>query len=506
MRRLLVVVVVSASLFTLAATGVAAVPGAPVAALQEEPVEADAPAPASRVFLLGEAYAGDGYVLTVHAVRSAPSLHRPGFTEVRAGVHLHNDGSDPVVLPEHGGFDPTGTAGLYVADDRGNEWPLDVLHPLEGALNGSDVIVVEPGLSARWTAGFQVPVDRVAASRIVYEIGGVAVAEWDLASASVGVEFASPEATTIALGTSFPWDEDLRATVTGYGSRVCGDPSIESVAHIVTVTVAVDNAASREYVWPGVRFPEVPATAQWADGSSGRMSLETHVGSDPGLFRYLGAAGSLLPPEQVVERAFVMVAPRDGRFVDLSAQPSGIWLRPPAAGDGAVWVDLAGVAPTVGIDAAMCDLGELSAPIPYAYAPSPKFAVLGEGPFPDPEAQDREATTLLLNALAAAGIWFDGHGLTFNAVTAADLTAVAPTISWTAHTAGSSLPATVGTVWFDRRVANRNEFYAITRSASGTWFCSLMDAYATTVSFSGPTATSTAALCIPALGGDDDES
>jgi hypothetical protein len=502
-RRLLIVLVAAASFLAMGTVGVVLIPSH--AALQETTDDEEEPQPTiERVFQLGEAYPGDGYALTPHSIVSAASPDRPGFSEVRLDVHLLNTGTDPIELADFGLPDISGTVTLFVEDGGGETWPLDLLHPLDGSRPGSEVRALQPGLSARWTLGFEVPTPLVATAKLVLIEAGARVSEWDLATASVGVEFSPPSITTVTIGSSFPWDTEQRVTVTGIGSRVCGDPRIEPVAHIITVTMDVDNAASTEYRWPGLRFPDVPAIAQWSDGSSARVSLDTHVGTDDDLFRYFGGAGALLPPLDTTARAFVMAAPRDGRFVDIAALPAGMWLRPPAAGSEAIWLDLTGVAPSVGIDPALCDLGVLPAPIPYSYGPSPKFTVFGEGPFPDTAAQDLAAQELIRSALAAAGMYFDGHGLTFNSVTAADLSAVAPTITWVGHTAGASLPSTVGTVWFDRRPANRNEFYVITRSASGAWFCSVLDAYTSTTSFSGPTARDTAELCIPALAGDDE--
>jgi hypothetical protein len=501
-RRLLILVVAAVSFLGFGATGVVRMPSQ--VALQETSQEATE-TPAStvqRVFNLGESYAGAGYQLTPHSLLTAAST-RPGFAELRLGIHLLNDGLTPIALSDYGLPDTEGRVNLFIQDSKANRWPIDLLQPLNGSRPGSEVIELEPGLGTRWTLGFQVPTDLVATSRLILVIDGTRVSEWDLSTANVGVEYAPPPISTVAIGAQFPWDVQQRATVTGIGSMVCGDPAIEPVAHIITVAMEVENSAGTEYVWPGVQFPDVPAIAQWGDGSSARLTLETFVGEDPGFFHYLGGAGVVLPPLETVQRAFVMAAPRDGRFVDISTLPDGIWLRPPAAAGGAIWVDLSTAAPSIGIDPAMCDLGELPSPIPYAFSPSPKFTVLGEGPFPDPAAQDLAARELLRSALAAAGIYFDGHAQTFASATADAMQAIAPNLTWASHTAGSSLPATVGTAWFAVSSADQNDFYVITMSASGTWFCNLMTAYSSTSSFSGPTSTETAALCIPSLTGDE---
>ena len=54
-------------------------------------------------------------------------------------------------------------------------------------------------------------------------------------------------------------------------------------------------------------------------------------------------------------------------------------------------------------------------------------------------------------------------------------------------------------MFWDTIPERQNDFYVITQSASGKWFCSLMTAYSQTVSFSATSSVDAAELCIPEL-------
>lgn len=503
MQRVFITTVALALFLTLGASGALVALTAetvpPLAVLQAED---EAEVTILRTKNLGEAFEAQGWTVTPTAVLGVESSARAGFAEIRLGVQLLNQTYAPIPLSDYGLPDVDGRVRLFVEDATGKPWPLEFLRPLDASRPGSEITALEPGLLSRWTLGFDIPEQTASGSVLTLVIDGTRVAEWDLTTANTIVEWAPPDITMVQLGAQFPWDSQQRVTATELGSLVCGDEAIEPVAHIVTVTFEVANSADAEYSWPGVRYPTTPAIAQWADGSSARMALETHVGSPDPYFRFLGGAGTLLPPLSISERAFVMAAPRDGRFVDLTQMPNGLWIDRPE-GDP-IWLDLANVQPTVGIDPALCDLGEYPAPVPYAFAPSPKYSAGGEGPFANVAAQDLAAQSLLRSALSSAGLYFDGNGQTFVGVTTNDLAEIGPNINWVAHTAGTDITSAVGDVYWDTIANKRNDFYVITQSASSTWHCSLMSAYETTLSFAATTALDAAELCLPSV--DEEES
>ena len=65
------------------------------------------------------------------------------------------------------------------------------------------------------------------------------------------------------------------------------------------------------------------------------------------------------------------------------------------------------------------------------------------------------------------------------------------------HTAGTSPSGTVGTVYWDDDSSDRNFFYVITRSASGTWLCAGATAGEVPVRAEGSTAKLAGEVCFP---------
>ncbi len=445
------------------------------------------------VLTAGEPFTAEGYAVTVGAARITRSSDRDGYDRVTVDVAFRNLGDVPIVIGDldRGRF-PDG-ARLVFVDANGVAHDVDLLHPLDGARPGADVTAVEAGLGSRWTLGFEVPTS-ASEGRFELRRDAIAAAAWPLSTAPAPATPIVPDVTTIRLGDEIPWDDGVRIRPTGIGTLMCGDPTIEPVAHIVTLAVDVTTSTATDYVWPGLRYPDVPAIAQWKDGSAAATAAETAVGGDDPYFRYLGAAGVLLPPGTATRRAFVMAAPRDGRFVDVSRLPAGIWLDPPA-GDP-TWLDLGGVRPSIGVDPSFCDLGGVGAPLPYAFGPGPAFST---PPAPD---TDLVARSLLRSAVAAAVLTYDRGNLTFIGKTTADFAAVAPELEWV-ETGTETPPSTsIGVVSY--AVVDTNTFYAITESDSGRWFCTKLSIGHRPIHGEGSTGSEAAGVCLEKAVGVDD--
>ena len=480
MRRIIVVAVGALLLATGPAAGVSSqAPSGTVASVTDEDLE------------------GPGWVLAVGDVEVVP-VARAGYATVLVEVVVRNVGGEPLSLGDLADGRLPGDAVLLFEDRRGIRHPVDLLRPLTGALPGSNLTAIEPGLAARWTFGFEVPAGAVD-GRVVVAAGDEVLAAWDGGAAEREVTIDLPE-RTIRLGDEIPWARldggTIRVRPEAVGSLLCGDPALEPPTVIVAVAMRVTNDAPTDYVWPGARFPDVPATAQWADGASARTFLETSVdGPDP-YHRYLGGAGILLPADTETRRAFLMAAPRDGRFVDPTRLPAGVLFTPP---DGVpVWLDLSGVRPTIGIDPGTCDLGGAGGPLPYAVAPAPAY--------PTPPTIDAEtaARSLIRSALAAAVIRYDRTGRTLEGTTTAELEGIAPTLRWIAHDPEDPPATATGTVYY--AVLDARTFYAITEAVDGRWFCTKLPIGDPPVRGDAATATDAAALCLEKAIVDDDGS
>jgi hypothetical protein len=483
-----VTAVAAATAVLLAVGSSAADPAVPSLGLQtEEPESASV-----QVLQLGEAYSGPGYQLVADGSFFDASPLRVGYSELRVGILVHNTSPLPLPYSDFGLPNLVGLPRLIVVDSQADIYPVDLLHPVQGSQPGADLISIEPGMSARWTLGFQVPTATVASARLVLVDGGQWVAEWDLSTEPVSTGFLPEPDAVVTLGDSIPWDTQVRAAVTEYGSLTCGDPSIEPVAQIVGVTVEVSNTDNAEYLWPSVAYPTVPSIVQWADGGAAKAVLETFVGDRETLERVDGAT-TVLPPQSTEERAWVMAAPRDGRFVTVSAPPRGVWLYPPAG--GSVFVAFQGAAPTIGIDPALCDIGFLGAPVAYAFGPSPKFLVGGEGPFVTPTEADEEAVLLLTNALSASGLYYDDN----------DLLEYGPNIDWVANDADDVQTAGVDVVYWDGVDDRPDQIFLITQSAAGTWFCATADAFLVPTYGDGSSYVMAGEICLPAVFGSDED-
>jgi hypothetical protein len=452
---------------------------------------ADAPIVAASL-VMGEVWEGDGIDVTVDTLFAdeSPEALATGASEVLLGVSLRNSGAVAIPFDAHAlGRDRA--LRFTMIDSAGDRYPVDLLHPGANAATGADVAWIEVGLAARATVGFSVPTDRTDAMDVELSVNGTAVAVWDLTSPEAGVFWSAPSLATVHLDDTVTWGDGVSVVPLALGSLQCGDPSIEPVAQIVAVTFEVSNDTPDMVPWPATEGPVPAAVAQWADGGGAELSLET--GYDDLWKR--SEATVYLPPFSVTEQSLVFAAPRDGRLVDPDALPYGVWLGPPDASP--VWLDLAAEQATVGVDPAFCDLGFQGAPVPYSYSPGPKYRIGGEGPFADTAAKDNTARALINSVLAGAGLLYDDYNETFAAATQSRLESRVPNVTVVNHTAGTSPSGTVGTVYWDDDSSDRDFFYVITRSASGTWLCAGATAGEVPVRAEGSTAKVAGEVCFP---------
>lgn len=461
---------------------------AQVAAAQTTPAQAP-------TLALGEVFAGNGFSFVIEDVFTEASPDVVGFSEVRASVSLRND-SDQFLLFSYGAFagDPL-YPDLRLKDSTGDLHAPDSGHPARSVAPRADLNVIEPGLAARWTMGFHVPTVSANSMAIELVFGGAILASWDLDTSGGAVDWGAPQMTSISLGDAVAWADGVTVTPKEIGSRMCGDPTIEPVAHIFTLAFEVTNDNNVLTDWPGVNEPNVPAIAQWSDGSAADAVLETYVGAAETLGR-IGGRGVHFPPGHTADRALMFAAPRDGRLADLETLPAGVLLIPPSG--ERLWVDLTGVDATIGVSSSFCDLGFAVGPMPYAFTPPAKFQVRGETGLSDPAGQDAAAKDLIARALAVVGLYYDGAGQTFENVTSEALEAVETSIDFASHTAEVDLDETddhTGKLYFDTDEENGNFIYLVTQSESGSWFCAGIDAYITPLDGSGTTSLGAAETC-----------
>ncbi len=488
MKRSLVTIV------ALAALAVGPVPAdddAGLAALQapeDEPVVV-----AARQLTLGQVFSSPFYEIGASGLVVEPSPVVGGISEVRLSFAYHNMSPLPVVnwTP---GIETPGFPELVLRDGNGDTHAIDLGHPGRAALAGSTVDEILPGSAARWTLGFQVPTAAAAGMSLVALDGGVPLAEWALTDSTARITFSPPDLPVVALDQPLEWLPGLEVTPRATGSLVCGDPAIESVAHVFAVTFDVRNTTSSEVRWPGYVHRDPAPIAQWADGSGATMSLETFWGDRETLPRVSGHA-VLMPALTSATRALVFAAPRDGRFTDVRRTPSGVRI-PTAAGE--MWLDLSAVTPSIGIDPAMCDLGGAGAPIPFAFAPGSKYQVGGESFIASRAERDEAARSLLTTALAGATRHFDANAQSIAGLDEDAFDAVVPSVAMVEIRPGIDQPSgAVGEVYFDIDPTRRRFVFLATRSASGTWFCSAGDLFAVPVLTTGGTLTEAGLGCYP---------
>lgn len=399
----------------------------------------------------------------------AASPTEPWASEVRIPVIVENDTSNP--LPA----ELTALGGLEFAlvDGAGRRHGLDNLHPQRAALPNHSLRYIDPAMSARWTLGFTVP--SVVASGLILELhnnGGV-IASWDvdeLGSAAPAADASQMAGATVGLGDTFSWQEGVTATAAGVGARVCGDPAIEAVTQVVAVTLQIENAAPEEIRWPGYPHRDATSVAQWADGTAADVSMETYVGGEESLPR-ISTFAVRIPAGTTTKRALVFAAPRDGRFTDPASLPEGVML---ATASGYVWLSLVGANADVPISPIFCDIGFFGGPVPFGYSPGARFDVGGSAPPPPPDDPDRgddAARLAVMEALAAAALFYDGNGQSFAGMTGRDLVAEVPRLTFQQHEVGEEITGAEDTVYFALPADDDQFIYVATRSETGRWFC-----------------------------------
>ncbi len=176
-------------------------------------------------------------------------------------------------------------------------------------------------------------------------------------------------------------------------------------------------------------------------------------------------------------------------------------MRLPTAG-GDVWLDLADVEPTIGLDPAICDLGSAGAPVPFAYGPGQKFQVGGEVQPSTGAERDAAALQLITTAIAAVGLFYDANGETLASFDEDDFLAVAPTLEIIDIRAGVSRPLGVpGIIYFDTDRRRPAFLFVATRSASGTWFCAGGDLFTVPATATGARLADVGPTCYPSAYG-----
>jgi hypothetical protein len=442
----------------------------------------------------GEVFEGGFYELSADGLVVEASPDVAGVSEVRVGLAFRNT-TDIAIPSWTPAINAVGFPAVVLRDARGTTYAPDVTHPGRALVAGSDVTGIEPGMSVRWTVGFQLPTERVDDLTIVAIDGGVATAQWTFDDeVDTFVALDTPRLPVVSLGDTIDYEPGVAVTPRGIGAMVCGDPEIEPIAHLFTVAFDVRNDTLDQVRWPADIYAGPAPVVQWRDGASAEMSLETFWGDAETLPRVSGHA-VLLPPVASASRALVFSAPRDGRFADIDALPEGIRL-PTAGGD--VWLELSGIDPTIGIDPAMCDLGGFGAPVPFAYGPGQKFQVAGEEqPLPRAD-QDAAAEALITRARSAVSIYFDANNQTLRSFDEDAFLAVAPTLDIIEVNAGVSRPlGAVDEIYFDIDSSRPAFVFIATRSESGTWFCSGGDVFRIPATASGPSLAEIGPTCFP---------
>ncbi len=405
-------VILMTAVFLLVMAGVASArPGvANLAAVQDETAEEGSftASPVSS-FILGERYSNGLFDLEIQDSFSVDSPLYPGYDEVRLSAAFRHH-TDVPWLPSSYAF--TGEHGypvLQLVDGAGetHALPTNVL-PLwievvdEEADTITDVqlgdfsyqtvgfaLSHQPrGIPARWSVGFRVPSASNHDLILQASFGGLVLAEWDLESNPVpSAPWERPAGfDLVALGDSIPWGESLSVEPKAVATEVCADPQFGHVAVDASLLVNVSSLSDRDAVWPGVEYPDMVAIAIWEDGTTARYAEESpafYDDTDAEKFdRLILPFGEhvLIPPRTDHERFLEFVAPRDGRFADVTDNPVALVLYPP---DGPpVWVDL-DTSPSGTIAEFECD-------VPTFHL----FAVDRAGAAPEPPAPVLEPETV----------------------------------------------------------------------------------------------------------------
>lgn len=423
---------------------------------------------------------------------SAVSPREPWITEVRIPAIIENVTTETIAA------DLSILNGLVftIRDSSGTRHGLDSAHPRRGALPNHSLRYLDPAMAARWTLGFRVPTATAANLILELTAGTETVASWpvDGLSASVPARDATAAArTTVSLNETFTWGPDVETAATQVGSLVCGDPTIETVTHVVAVAFTVDNNGMDEVRWPGYIHRDGASIAQWSDGTAADMKSETYVGDAETLPR-VSTFAVRIPAMTGSSRALVFATPRDGRFTDTSTLPEGVILN---TSNGKVWLDLTGADATLAMSPTFCDLGFFGGPVPFGFAPGAKFDVGGEAPAIDTAAMNAAAQMRITEALAGAALHYDSHGQSFAGISGEDLVATAPRLTFVGHNVGADLTGDSGVVYFDTHDDDDQFIYVATRSASGRWFCAGISPHTSAIAADGPILSEIAGVCFP---------
>lgn len=454
----------------------------PVPAVEEESIFA---APIVEL-ALGERWETPSWHMAVQDVFTAPSPLRPAYTEVRIAIALRNLGDAIPYL--RGGF--VGTVDyprISLVDSEGTLHPYVLTRDGQTAVSGAWLIDIDRQLTGRWTVGFQVPTAFDDDLTLVAQ-GAVGNAAWDLSTSGISEAWEPPEVETTAMNETLQWSETLEVTPVTHGSLLCGDPERQVVTYIYTLVVDIENTGVTDAEFPGVRYPDAPAVAQWANGAAAEATSETYVESET-LINWAEDAVIIPPGPATHRRAFMFGVPRDGRLGAVDNGPNGALLYPPAAQP--VWLEISGPG-GIEINPQFCDVGQLSGPIPYAFGPGPGFDVANVDLGIDNAAADRAATELLGEARVIAGDYVAVNE-DFVGLTAADLETIWPGIDFAN-----------GFTFGGRNVVGVEpgsdglELAMSTQSESGRWFCTLLDDEASQITFgSGATVDVAAEACFP---------
>ena len=362
-------VILMAAVLLLVMAGVASArPGvANLAAVQDEAVEESTlTAPPVSSFILGERYSNGLFDLEIQDFFSVDSPLYAGYDEVRLSAAFRHH-TDVPWLPSSYAF--TGEHGypvLQLVDGAGETHALPTnVKPLSIDIVDEEADTITPvqlgdfgyqtvgfalshqprGIPARWSVGFRVPSASNHDLILRASFGGMVLAEWDLESNPVpSAPWERPVGFELAaLGDSISWGESLSVEPKAVVTEVCADPQFGHVTVDARLLVNVSSLSNRDAVWPEVEYPEMVAIAIWEDGTTARYAKESPAyddtdeeAFDPLILPF--GEHVLIPPRTDHERFLDFMAPRDGRFADVTDDPVALVLYPP---DGpAFWVDL----------------------------------------------------------------------------------------------------------------------------------------------------------------------
>jgi hypothetical protein len=314
----------------------------------------------------GQRYSHGPWDLEVQNLFMAPSPHRARYSEVRMTVAFRNTSGVEIVFGRAAlGDNRALYPQLQLRDSSGVVHPLPLERPQETSVAGSNLGSVPPGVTARWTVGFQVPTIYTAGLAAEAIVDGQVVAAWDLNQGPQPLAGWSPPEgmATSQMGSGLDWTDELRVTPVGYGSTVCGNPAVEHAVLIFGLQFLVENLSFTDALWPGTKYPEVPAIGIWGDGGSAHFATETFFGSPDPLNRHSfeevvippqldpDGSGTVAPPEA---RGMIFPLPRDGRLGGVDLPPQAVILYPPAPDADPIWVSITG-SPSLALSPAFCD-------------------------------------------------------------------------------------------------------------------------------------------------------